>query len=408
VVQGNFIGTDVSGTQPLPNVGDGVLISAGASGNLVGGTVAGAANVISSNLSSGVHIADNGTTGNLVKGNLIGTDATGTQPLGNAADGVVISGGASGNIVGGSVSAAGNVISANAADGVHLVNAATGNTVEGNFIGTDASGTLVLGNGLNGVHFEDTSDNNTVGGNTIAFSGNDGVLVDTATGDAIQHDSIHDSGNFGIELANGANNNQAFPVLTSATSDGSSTTIVGMLTSTPDTTFTLEFFANSVPSPSGYGEGATFLGLYVVTTDDSGNASFMVSFASGDTSGQWIAATATDPGNNTSSFSQDVAVDSASPDTPERRGSLDHGQGVGTSTPLALESGRQAEGQAAVLPPTVVRAADTAVADSLPVAVRFDEAGQDPSLTVASSSESLSLLLDPFAVDDVFVTSILG
>jgi titin len=308
LVQGNLIGTDMTGTLALGNGTDGldsaVLLDTGASNNTVGGTVAGAGNVISADSLNGVRIRD--SSNNVVQGNLIGTDVTGTQPLGNAADGVAVSGTASGNLI------AGNVIAANSLDGVHFFSGTTGNTVQRNFIGTDPSGSLALGNGLNGVHFEDTSDNNIIGGtgagNTIAFSGNDGVLVDTASGDLVSQNSIHDSGNLGIELLNGGNNSQAYPVLMSATSDGNSTTIVGTLTSTPDTTFTLEFFANNVPNGSGYGEGQQFLGFWTVTTDDSGNASFTATFVTGDTTGLFIAATATDPANNTSSFSQDVTV----------------------------------------------------------------------------------------------------
>ncbi len=320
LVQSNFIGTDVTGTQALGNGSDGldsaVLIDAGANNNTIGGTVAGTGNVIAADSLNGVRIRN--ANGNIVQGNYIGTDSSGTQPLGNAADGVAIGDGASGNLIGGTAPGAGNVISANGLDGVEVFNGSTSNTVQGNYIGTDVSGTQVLGNGRNGVHLEDTSDNNLIGGptagasNVIAFNGNDGVLVDTATGDAIQQNSIHDSGNLGIELINNGNNNQPYPVLSSATSDGSSTTIVGTLTSTPDTTFTLEFYANNMANPSGYGEGQQYLGSGTVTTDDNGNADFTATFATGDTTGLFIAATATDSGNNTSSFSPDVTVNEPS------------------------------------------------------------------------------------------------
>jgi hypothetical protein len=316
LVQGNWIGTDVTGTVALGNGSDGVdsavLIDSGSSNNTIGGTVAGARNIISGNGFNGVRIRD--SSSNVVQGNYVGTDVTGTAALGNAGAGVAVSGSASGNFIGGTDPAAGNIISANSLDGMDFFSGTSENTVQGNLIGTDVSGNQGLGNGLNGVHLEDTSDNNLIGGtdpgagNLIAFNGNDGVLVDTATGNAIRQNSIHDSGNLGIELVNGGNNNQAFPLLTSAISDGSSTTIVGTLTSTPNTTFILEFFANGAPNPSGHGEGESYLGSWMVTTDDSGDASFTVSFATGDTTGQFIAATATDPGNNTSCFSQDVIV----------------------------------------------------------------------------------------------------
>src|SRR5204863_9731475 len=81
LIQGNFIGTDVTGTAAVPNVGDGVGLNVGASSNTIGGSAAGAVNVISGNLDSGVVMQGSTTTGNSVDGNLIGTDATGSQPL---------------------------------------------------------------------------------------------------------------------------------------------------------------------------------------------------------------------------------------------------------------------------------------------------------------------------------------
>jgi titin len=319
-VQGNFIGTDVTGTVALGNGQDGndtaVVIESGAGNNTVGGTASGARNLISGNLFNGLRIRGSGTAGNVIEGNYIGTDVTGTQPLGNGADGIGISDAASGNRIGGTAPGAGNLIAANGSDGVHLFNGATGNTVQGNRIGTDVTGTNPLGNAGNGVHLEDTSNNNLIGGtaagagNTIAFNGNDGVLVDTATGNTLLSNLIFSSGNLGIELTNGGNNNLAAPALTSATSDGSSATIQGTLTSTPNTTFTLQFFADPVANASGFGEGQQLLGSVTVTTDASGFATFTVTFATAVPVGQFVSATATGPGGDTSSFAQDVTVSS--------------------------------------------------------------------------------------------------
>jgi hypothetical protein len=180
--------------------------------------------------------------------------------------------------------------------------------VQGNTIGTDAGGTQPLGNARNGVHFEDTSNNNLIGGtaagaaNTIAYNGNDGVLVDTATGNAILGNAIlgHSAG-LGIELLRGGNHNQAAPVLTAVTTGGGTTTVSGVLQGAPDTAFTLEFFADTVCNPSGFGEGESLLGDLTVTTDAGGNASFTFTCAAV-ASGQFVAATATDPAGNTSAF----------------------------------------------------------------------------------------------------------
>ncbi len=113
-VEGNYIGTDATGCSRLPNVGGGVIIQGGATNNTIGGTARSARNVISGNGYVGVLIENSGTTGNVVEGNYIGTDLTGKVAVpnggGNSAGGVWISG-ASNNTIGGSAPGAGNVIS---------------------------------------------------------------------------------------------------------------------------------------------------------------------------------------------------------------------------------------------------------------------------------------------------------
>jgi len=143
-----------------------------------------------------------------------------------------------------------------------------------------------------------------VAGNTIAFNGSDGVLVDTSTGNAIQQNSIFSNGGLGIDLINDGNNSQAAPVLTSAVSANGDLTIDGTLTSTANTTFTLEFFSN----PSGTSEGQTFVGSITVTTDSTGLASFSATFPMALAPGQVITATATDPFGDTSIFSNGMVV----------------------------------------------------------------------------------------------------
>ncbi|MBV8231656.1 MAG: right-handed parallel beta-helix repeat-containing protein, partial [Planctomycetaceae bacterium] len=162
-VQGNLIGTDLSGTKPLGNFYYGVIISQSAA-NLVGGATAGAGNVISDNNLPGVSILGSHSSGNVVQGNLIGTDVTGTQSQGNHLGGVSIGGAASGNTIGGTSAPARNLISGNLTDGVMIAGQGTsGNTVEGNFIGTDISGMHPLRNLLRGIFVQDAS-NNTIGG----------------------------------------------------------------------------------------------------------------------------------------------------------------------------------------------------------------------------------------------------
>jgi hypothetical protein len=332
VIESNFLGTDVTGTVDLGNDNGGVHMLF-APNNTIGGTTAAARNVISGN-GSGI-IPNNGANGTVVQGNFIGTDVTGTADLGNVSFGVEATNTASNNTIGGTTAGARSVISGN--EGGVFTLGGTGNLVQGNLIGTQMDGTSPLGNEF-GVFIRGGS-NNTIGGtatgagNIIAFStgpgaGGAGVSVGftrSSTGHAIQANSIFSNAGLGIDLGpdgvtpndskdhdGGPNTLQNFPVLTSATT-GSSTTIQGTLNSTRNTTFTLEFFSNTACDPSGFGEGETFLGSTMVTTNGSGDASFTVTFSATVPDGHCITATATDPVGNTSEFSAAVFVEGGPP-----------------------------------------------------------------------------------------------
>lgn len=147
LVQGNVIGLDHQGQSMLPNQ-SGVTSSDNASGTTIGGTAAGARNLISGNQRDGVSLAG-GTHDTLVQGNVIGTDAAGGQDLGNQFNGVRCAGVTAVN-VGGTVAGAGNLISGNDWTGVAVISGSAGVRVQGNHIGTDASGTAALGNGTAG------------------------------------------------------------------------------------------------------------------------------------------------------------------------------------------------------------------------------------------------------------------
>ena len=287
-------------------------------------SVSGGRNVISGNLSMGVELLDTGATANVVVANYIGTNAAGTADLGNFVHGVFING-APGNTIGGTSVLARNVISGNDDAGLLINTAnATGNVVRGNYIGTDSAGSGDLGNLSDGVRIIGSASANTIGGeaagaaNTIAFNDTNGVAVnnDSTDNNSILSNIIHTNSSLGIELGldgvspnddddpdNGANNLQNYPTLTSAASSVFSTTVVGSLSSAPTTTFKLQFFASAACDSSGFGEGSTFLGSFNVTTDGLGNAPFNQSAGSGGVAGQFITATATDPNGNTSEFS---------------------------------------------------------------------------------------------------------
>src|SRR5204863_436568 len=149
-VEGNFIGTDLTGTAALANARNGVLIYS-ASGNIVGGVSPAARNVISGNGQSGIYLFGSDSRGNLIQGNLIGTDVTGAKALGNGFDGIGIEN-APGNIIGGTIPGAGNLISGNPQFGISINNSSSANNqVQGNFIGTDVSGKFAIANTNGGI-----------------------------------------------------------------------------------------------------------------------------------------------------------------------------------------------------------------------------------------------------------------
>jgi CSLREA domain-containing protein len=324
LVAGNFIGTDANGTTDLGNIDDGVFIESGPT-NTVGGTTAASRNLVSGNGLKGIDISNATASGNVVQGNYIGTDANGTAAIGNDEHGISIADAPS-NTIGGTAAGAGNVVSGNALHGIEIIfGNATDNTVQGNYIGTDVSGTVALSNGEQGVVIADAP-SNTIGGTTggarNVISGNtgNGVWIDGtgASGNLVAGNSIFSNGGLGIDLGadgltandagdgdTGANDLQNFPSLTSALRG--STTLEGAVNSTPATDFRVEFFSNSECDPSGNGEGETFLDATTVTTDANGDASFTVTLAS-TVSDPYITATATGPNNNTSEFSKCVAV----------------------------------------------------------------------------------------------------
>lgn len=153
VVIGNYIGTDSSGLSALGNGAFGINVSYGARNNVVGGNAVGARNLISGNRQGGIRLQSPETSGNLVIGNFIGTDALGTGALANRGSGVSVKYGASANVIGGSTPDARNLISGNDGSGVELLDSGTsGNQIIGNLIGIDVSGRYPLGNAMAGVH----------------------------------------------------------------------------------------------------------------------------------------------------------------------------------------------------------------------------------------------------------------
>jgi hypothetical protein len=227
VVSGNYIGTDVSGTVALRNSGNGIVISEGAQSNTIGGTTAGERNIISGNGMRGVEIRNIGTDNNVISGNYIGTDVTGTVDLGNSDRGVMIEGGAQSNIIGGTTDGERNIISGNNADGVYIQHSGTDNNkVSGNYIGTDVSGTSDLGNSWKGVVIDGGAQSNTIGGTT---DGERNIISGNDFGVHIQHSGTNNniiSGNYiGTDVNGTAGIGNARVGV--AISDGAQSNIIG-------------------------------------------------------------------------------------------------------------------------------------------------------------------------------------
>ena len=285
VVSGNYIGTEVTGGAALANAGAGVYLNAGASGNRIGGTLAGERNVISGNGAAGVLI-NGGSDNNVLQGNYIGTDAAGTAAVGNMLMGVYV-GNSAGTTIGGAAAGERNVISGQAFNvGIELAGGGTTvAVVEGNYIGVDAGGVAALGN-RSGVAVSGGAWNNRIGGtgagqgNVIANS-TVGAGVTTnggGTGNIFSGNRIYANAGLGIDLEDngvtpndagdadgGDNRRQNFPVLATANVVGPNITITGTLDSAVGGSFRLEFFASSAADPSGQGEGERYLGALTVT-----------------------------------------------------------------------------------------------------------------------------------------------
>jgi hypothetical protein len=335
-IQGNFLGTDVSGTAVASPGNLPYVLAVYGSANTIGGTTPAARNIIATN---GITL---GGGGNMVQGNYIGTNAAGTAALAGMGPPMAQTFNPLGiAVVAGNNTIEGNLISGN--PGVAVVTAPvavqgapeTSNiTIQGNFIGTDATGKKPIPNGW-GIILS-PGNNDVIAGNTIAFNNGAGVSVQAGTGNRIEGNSIYANGGYngrlGIDLnqdgvgtnaandaANhvGANNLMNFPALTAAFNSGTGATISGTLSTgtangqpfLPNATITLDFYANTTPDPTGYGQGQYYLGSSTVTTNASGNVTFTASLSTPIPAGAgYISATATDAAGNTSEFCADIPV----------------------------------------------------------------------------------------------------
>lgn len=368
LIQGNRIGTNGSATTAIPNQSGGVLLNQ-PSRITVGGTAAEAGNVISSNPQIGITIYS-GAGENIVQGNLIGTNGSGSAALGQTNTGVEAFD-SPGNLIGGSDAGAANTISGNVYGVVITRTASTNNLVQGNRIGTALDSLTPVPNLQEGIAILNGATRNLIGGdspgegNLISFNGFSGVTLlrfpgfsDPGNGNSILGNSIFSNELLGIDLwgdddvtlndagdtDEGPNQLQNFPRLDALTHDGGMSHLSGALESTPLTQYRLEFFSNTECDPTGFGEGRTLLGWQMLTTDASGSVDFQVDFPG---RVDFVTSTATDPDGNTSEFSRcasegeppaDLSLEVLDPpDGVIAGGSVSYTFKVGNNGPAAAE-----------------------------------------------------------------------
>lgn len=359
LVQGNFVGLNQGGSGPLPNTFTGMYIIHGAQSNLVSG------NVFSGQPSEGLRIEGAGTSHNTIQGNYFGTDSTGTVAVPNGFAGLTVFGGASSNLLGGAFSSARNLISGNGSYGLVVGDPGSDcNTIVGNWMGLDAGGTNGLPNAFANVALWNGASRNSIGsialgeGNTIAHSWIGVVLYDDATtNNAIRGNAIFDHDGLGLDLNGdgvttnhahaipGPNAMQSYPVLTNAFANSQATTIAGFLSSNPDRHYWIDVYRNPVAHSSDHGEGQFYFGTAFAQTDANGAAYFSL-VMDGDFEGHYFSATASDVvTGDTSEFSRTLQATN-SPSAPAFLLPFSY-TSAGLSAPISVEIGQHCRIQAA-------------------------------------------------------------
>lgn len=350
------IGNELRGSTAGVWVNGAVQYNLFATGNRIGGPTPSERNLISGGGRIGhegfptgaqVYLVDADAT--IIEGNFIGTTADGsaTFPGQNGPAGLDIRDSRS-TVIRNNLISGIRVVGTNHAAGqifgiaISLAGLSPGTVIQGNLIGTDATGQnpVTTRSGISAHPILGTNGpaNTLIGGaepaegNTIAFTELNGIAISQyVTGARILGNSIHDNGLVGIDLLaasgggvtpndatdadSGGNLLQNFPVLSAAASAASGMQVAGTLTSTPSKNFRLEFFSSPACDPSGYGEGATFLGGVDASTDATGSVAFEASLPASAPVGSVVTATATrlDTGD-TSEFSACITVIAGGPD----------------------------------------------------------------------------------------------
>lgn len=276
---------------------------------------------------------DSTPSGNQLLNNYIGTDPTGTFAVPNAG-GITIGGFGTPGAEARNNRVENNLISGNTSAAFGSCDI-KGTQIINNKIGTNRTGAAAIPNGA-GILMDCTGSlENVISDNTIAYNHGHAIWSrpDFRFGNfhhenAIRRNSIFLNDGLGINWSpppfgnidgptpndacdadvTGSNFLQNFPVLTKAETDGSTTTIEGILNSNASQAFEIELFSNDVADPSGFGEGQTYLDVVNINTDGSCNANFSIVLPFAVPAGKFITATATNSTGNTSEFSAALEV----------------------------------------------------------------------------------------------------
>ena len=318
VVMGNYIGTDISGTVAIPNGNIGVRIGNGgaavSSGNIIGGSAAGQGNLISGNGSYGIQAVVSDLT--TIQGNTIGLNASETAAMPNNY-GISLSS-ALNNFIGGTTAGAGNVISGNTRQGIFVGEDCLNTSIRANFIGVNGAGEA-FGNGMDGIVVQYASDTN-IGGiddsyeNIIAHNGGNGIEIESAYA-KVMGNQIYENSQLGIDVwrqiaQQGVTPNdpdesddiQNFPVIKKVSFPSPGRVLFAVEVPTLEgEEVTVSFFASDTCDPSGHGEGQVYLG-YVTDIAVGGVAEFVINLPLPDAF-MYYTAIAWGPSNGQSEFS---------------------------------------------------------------------------------------------------------
>ncbi|MBI3135329.1 MAG: gliding motility-associated C-terminal domain-containing protein [Bacteroidetes bacterium] len=179
----NFIGNNLTGTAVLAGTNNqqtGIHIDSASVSNTISES-----NVISGNLTNGIRISGVNTTGNMVKGNLLGVDAAGSIGLPNGVTNIVLGDSAKLNIIGGDVVLDRNYLGGDMPYQMVIHTDADSNQVEGNYIGLGMDGVTTYNSGV-GIWINDNARYNIIGGgspgkgNTLVGFTGDGIRITEA------------------------------------------------------------------------------------------------------------------------------------------------------------------------------------------------------------------------------------